>query len=223
MKIPAPPLLGVRVNKSCKITKTADEYDAQIMGNHNSKVVVLKISRRTPPPTHKPPRWLTYSTLNLVSLPHFMPHSAVPVDSCFHVLYMHMQQQWDRNTTTRQWHSDFESYNGIPRLIYELCDLIWQQFITVCGTNNNWSWRQAYLHENTSSHVKHVSRQIQTKIEEDACSGVGSHLQLTPVLLWQGNWFNSASCLPAVVSYHSPWKVWIFHLITYSNTHWNGE
>ena len=36
-KIPTP-LLGRRVTKSCKVTKTADEYDAQLTGNRICEV-----------------------------------------------------------------------------------------------------------------------------------------------------------------------------------------
>ena len=56
-------LLDRRVNKSCKVTKSANECDAQIAGNNISEVLTFKISRR--PPSPKNPIWITYLAFDL--------------------------------------------------------------------------------------------------------------------------------------------------------------
>ena len=47
MKIPKP-LLDSRVTNSCKFTKIADEYDAQIVGNRITEVLVFKTFQTLP-------------------------------------------------------------------------------------------------------------------------------------------------------------------------------
>ena len=49
-------LLNSKLNKSCKVTKTADYYDAQTAGNGISEILT-KISLR--PPSPKNPKWIT--------------------------------------------------------------------------------------------------------------------------------------------------------------------